>query len=386
MGTRIPLAAADGHRFSIWQELPTEPALGSVIVLQEIFGVNNHIRDVCAQFAANGFAAFAPQLFERVGAASELGYDDAGIAQGRSLMAQLRWEDALLDVAATAVHARQWGSVGVVGYCWGGSLAWLCATRLALPSVSYYGARSQAFIEEQPGAAVILHFGAQDPLISAEYRAAFAARHPLVPQFLYAAGHGFNCNERADFHPESAAMAWRRSLGFFREHLQPAEHAELALEPSAEFLLHPRLQEDGIEVGDLELCRVLLMNDARFPWLILVPRVHEAREIIDLDSVERSQLMEELALASTAMRSVFEPEKLNIGALGNIVPQLHLHVVARYANDDAWPAPVWGHGSAEPYKTGQIHATLRALRDALTLAAQLALQSGAVPRQADTPD
>lgn len=357
MGQNIALTAADGHAFHAWQELPHEAPLGSVVVLQEIFGVNSHMRQVCAQFAANGFAAIAPQLFDRVGGNAELGYDEAGVAAGRERMARLRWEDALQDVVATAAYAQRFGSVGTVGYCWGGSLAWLCATRLALPSVSYYGARSLPFVDEQAMAPVILHFGQRDALIPEEFRATFALRQPGVPQFLYAAGHGFNCNERADFHAESAALAWRRTLGFFREHLSPAE----------EFHLHPKLQEDAIEVGDLPLCRVLLMNDARYPWLILVPRVADAREIIDLDAADRGRLMEEIARASAVMRDVFEPEKLNIAALGNSVSQLHVHVVGRYASDGAWPAPIWGVGSAEPYKTGQVHATLKSLREALSL-------------------
>jgi carboxymethylenebutenolidase len=357
MGQLITLTTSDGHTFQAWQDLPDEAPLGSVIVLQEIFGVNTHIRHVCAQFAANGFAAIAPQLFDRVGGNTELGYDEAGVAAGRELMARLAWEAALLDVAATALYALRFGTVGTVGYCWGGSLAWLCATRLGLPSVSYYGARSLPFVDETPQAPVILHFGERDPMISAEFRATFAARQSNVPQFVYAAGHGFNCNERADFHLESAAIAWRRTLGFFREHLQPA----------AEFHLHPKLQEDAIEVGDLKLCRVLLMNDARYPWLILVPKRAEMRDIIDLDANDRAQLMEEIALASEAMRSLFEAEKLNVAALGNVVPQLHVHVIARYSSDGAWPAPVWGLGTAEPYKTGQVHATLKMLREALAL-------------------
>lgn len=354
MGHTITLTAADGHTFCGWLELPVEPPLGSVVVLQEIFGVNSHIRQVCAQFAANGFAAIAPQLFDRVGGNVEYGYDEAGVAGGRGLIAEMTWDDALRDVAAAAAHAQRFGSVGAVGYCWGGTLAWLCATRLGLPAVSYYGARSLPFVDEFAQAPVILHFGQHDPLISAQYRDAFAQSQPSVPQFVYAAGHGFNCNERADFHAESAAMAWRRTLGFFRDHLRPA----------AEFALHPKLEEDAIEVGDLSLCRVLLMNDARYPWLILVPRCAQASEIIDLEASDRGRLMEEIAIASEAMRSVFEPEKLNIAALGNVVPQLHVHIVARYASDGAWPAPVWGVGSAEPYKTGQVHATLKSLREA----------------------
>ena len=355
MNDVLSLLAADGHRFGVYRVLPDEPAVGSVLVLQEIFGVNAHIRDLCEQFAANGFAAFAPYLFDRVGGNVDLDYSPDSVAAGRERMAALGFEVALLDVAATAVAAAEFGSVGSVGYCWGGTLAWLCATRLGLPSVSYYGARTAPFLHELPQAPLLLHFGERDGLIPATFVAALRALHPQIPVHLYAAGHGFNCNQRDDFHAESAALAWRRTLAFLREHLRP----------STQFLLHPTLQADAIEVGDLDLCRLLLMNDARFPWLILVPRIHDAREITDLDAAQRYQLIDEIALIETAMQQIFAPDKLNVGAIGNRVAQLHVHVIARYANDSVWPAPVWMSGAAVPYPTGQIHANLRSLRAAL---------------------
>ncbi|MGD9582097.1 MAG: dienelactone hydrolase family protein [Lysobacterales bacterium] len=357
MNDVIELLAADGHRFHVWRALPTAAPLGSVIVLQEIFGVNSHIRDLCAQFAANGYAAFAPWLFDRCGGNVELGYDPEGIAQGRELMAQLRFDDALLDVAAIQAVAAAHGPVACVGYCWGGSLAWLAATRLGIPSVSYYGARTAPFLDETPRAPILMHFGERDPSIPAAFVDQLRQRHPQIPVHVYAAGHGFNCNQRSDFHAESAALAWRRSLAFLRE----------ALRPSEEFVLHPRLQQDAIELGDLALCRVLLMNDARYPWIILVPRLPDCRELTDLDPARRAQLIEELALAEHAMQAVFDPEKLNLALLGNRVPQLHAHVIARYSSDPAWPDTVWNRGEAEPYRAGQVHATLLALRAALGL-------------------
>ncbi len=353
----IEISAADGHCFHVWRALPAAAPLGSVIVLQEIFGVNSHIRDLCAQFAANGYAAFAPYLFDRSGGNVELGYDADGIAAGRERMARLCFDDALLDVAATRVVAAALGPVGCVGYCWGGSLAWLAATRLGIPSVSYYGARTAPFLDETPLAPVLMHFGERDPSIPAALVAALRQRHPQIPVHVYAAGHGFNCNQRADFHAESAALAWRRSLAFLREELRPA----------SDFVLHPRLQDDAIELGDLALCRVLLMNDARFPWIILVPRLPGCRELTDLDPAQRTQLIEELAHAEHAMQAVFDPEKLNLALLGNRVPQLHAHVIARYCSDPAWPDPVWNSGAAEPYRAGQVHATLLALRAALAV-------------------
>ena len=115
------------------------------------------------------------------------------------------------------------------------------------------------------------------------------------------------------------------------------------------FLLHPRLAADTSPVADLALCRVLLMNDARWPWLILVPRRADARELVDLSPADQHVLTDEIARASRALQSLFSPEKLNVAALGNVVEQLHIHVIARYRIDPAWPAPVWGRGVVEPY-------------------------------------
>ncbi len=115
------------------------------------------------------------------------------------------------------------------------------------------------------------------------------------------------------------------------------------------FTLHPTLARDTVEVTRLPLCRALLMNDRRFPWLILVPEREAVREIHQLSPADRTALVEEIARASEALERLFQPDKLNVGALGNIVPQLHVHVVARSAGDPAWPGPVWGSGTAAPY-------------------------------------
>lgn len=111
------------------------------------------------------------------------------------------------------------------------------------------------------------------------------------------------------------------------------------------FQLHPQLIRDTVFVGDLPLCRVLLMNNRLFPWLILVPRLENASEIIDLSSAERHLLMDEIGLVSEQVKYLYQPDKLNVAALGNQVPQLHVHVIARYRTDPAWPNPVWGNGT-----------------------------------------
>ena len=131
------------------------------------------------------------------------------------------------------------------------------------------------------------------------------------------------------------------------------------------FTLHPTLARDTVEVARLPLCRALLMNDRRFPWLILVPEREGIREIHELPPADRAALIEEIARAGEALRRLFQPDKLNMGALGNIVPQLHVHVVARAAGDPAWPGPVWGSGAAVPYSEGEIEEARARLAAAL---------------------
>lgn len=123
------------------------------------------------------------------------------------------------------------------------------------------------------------------------------------------------------------------------------------------FELHPQLQADTVILGDLALCRVLLMNDANYPWVILVPRVAGAREIFELDDADQMRLLRESSLIAHTLNELFTPDKLNVAALGNVVPQLHIHVIARYRTDPAWPAPVWGKVATIPY-------TPETLRDA----------------------
>ena len=129
--------------------------------------------------------------------------------------------------------------------------------------------------------------------------------------------------------------------------------------------LHPRLDADTVEVGTLPLCAVRLSRDARWPWLVLVPRVDGARELVDLDAADQARLLAELGLASRALQALFAPDKLNLAALGNLVPQLHWHVVARHVHDAAWPRPIWGVGEPLDYASDALAARVQALRGAL---------------------
>ena len=129
--------------------------------------------------------------------------------------------------------------------------------------------------------------------------------------------------------------------------------------------LHPQLADDTHPIGHLGLSELVLMDDANYPWLILVPRVPDARELLDLDAAQRAVLMEEIARVSAVMQSVFRPHKLNVAALGNMVPQLHVHLVARQTDDPAWPAPVWGRVNAQPYAPEALVERVKAVQAAL---------------------
>ncbi|MBN9410549.1 MAG: dienelactone hydrolase family protein [Burkholderiales bacterium] len=218
------LRAADGHRLAAWQAVPPAgtPIRGAIVVLPEIFGVNAHIRSLCDRYAAQGWSAIAPSLFDRAEPAVELGYDAAAMARARDLKAGIRDADALLDVQV-AVDAAAAGrhAVAVIGFCWGGTLAWLAAARLpgVRAAVAYYGTQIASHLGETPRAPVLLHFGAHDAHIPPDHVDAIARAHPRIALHRYPAGHGFNCDARAAFEPASAALAAERTHAFLKEAL-----------------------------------------------------------------------------------------------------------------------------------------------------------------------
>ncbi|MBP2231721.1 carboxymethylenebutenolidase [Azospirillum agricola] len=214
-GGWVELPAGDGHRFRAYRAAARGEEIGRLIVAPEIFGINRHIRSVCDGFAAEGYTVIAPDLFERAERAVELPYDEAGIQRGIALKGRVSTEDALKDVQAAL--ERLGGDAALVGYCWGGSLAWAAASRLPLrAAVGYYGGDIGKRLDETPRVPTLLHFGERDHAIPPEVAAGVTARHPAVPVHLYPAGHGFNCDERGSFHPRSAALARLRTLGFLR--------------------------------------------------------------------------------------------------------------------------------------------------------------------------
>ena len=223
MGQNVELVAGDGHRLAAYRADPaTAGKAGAgmgVVVLQEIFGVNAHIRSVVDRLAGEGFTAIAPALFDRVAPGYEAGYTDADIAHARGFMAGFDWDAALLDVDAAAAHLRGLGlKVGVVGFCLGGSVAFLAATRLAglSAAVGYYGGKIAEVKAEVPACPTLLHYAREDHTIPLSDVEAVRAVRPDVALHVYDGGHGFNCDARASYHPQSAATAWGRTIAHLR--------------------------------------------------------------------------------------------------------------------------------------------------------------------------
>ncbi|MEL1264066.1 dienelactone hydrolase family protein [Pseudoxanthomonas putridarboris] len=206
-------------RISAWKAEPADTPRGALVVVQEIFGVNPHVRAVTESFATEGYVALAPAYFDPIETGVELGYDAEGVAHGRELIAALGLERAVDITRAAADALAAHGKVGTVGYCWGGTVALLAALRLGLPSVSYYGARNVPFLGETPKAPVMFHFGERDASIPPEMVRQHRERLPQMDTHTYPAGHGFNCDLRADYEPASALLARERTLAFFERHL-----------------------------------------------------------------------------------------------------------------------------------------------------------------------
>jgi carboxymethylenebutenolidase len=216
----IALETADGHRLNAFYAVPGSGLKGRVVIVQEVFGVNHHIRSVCEYYATRGYAALAPSLFDRVSPGIELGYSEGDLAHGRELRTSIGWEGPVRDVAAALDFQKQEGPAAVIGYCWGASVAWLAATRLQPAcAVCYYGGQIAQFKDERPNCPVLMHFGEQDTIIPAEDREAILAAQPEVDAHVYPAGHGFNCTERDSFQPESAKLALDRTMAFLEKHL-----------------------------------------------------------------------------------------------------------------------------------------------------------------------
>ncbi len=222
MSKTIELTAADGHKLAAYVAEPAGKAKGAIIVVQEIFGVNPHIRSVTDAYAADGYLAIAPAFFDRLQRNFEAGYNPKDIEAGVAMIQKLKWDQVLLDTGATLAQVRSAGKVGIVGYCWGGTVAWLAAAKLVglSCSIPYYGGGMHGMIGEQPKVPVMCQFGELDQSPTLEQAKAIAAAHPSVIANFYAgAGHGFNCDERGSFNEAAAKLARQRALEFLGRHI-----------------------------------------------------------------------------------------------------------------------------------------------------------------------
>jgi carboxymethylenebutenolidase len=221
MGEFTTLMARDGHEFNAWLAAPKGSTHGAVVVAQEIFGVNRYIRAVADGYAAAGYVAIAPCLFDRIRRGIELGYSEPEVQQGRGYRLQIPRDKTNLDLTACINVVRHAGRVAVQGYCWGGTLAYLAACELPVAcAVAYYGGQIKDHLDKSPRRPVMYHFGEQDPHIPPDDVGKIRAADSTGVFHLYPAGHGFDCEERNTYDAASAALARERSREFLTAHLE----------------------------------------------------------------------------------------------------------------------------------------------------------------------
>jgi carboxymethylenebutenolidase len=215
----LSLTASDGHRLGAYRADPAGASQAGIVVIQEIFGVNHHIRSVCDRFAAEGYAAVAPALFDRMQPDYQSGYSPEEIERSRKFVANPDWDAMLRDTQAAIAEVKSAGPVAIIGFCMGGTIAFLAATRLEAlyASIGYYGGRIAAFADETPRCPTQLHFGEKDQSIPMSDVETIKRKRPDCDIHVYSdAGHGFHCDERGSYHQASSAVAWERTLAWLR--------------------------------------------------------------------------------------------------------------------------------------------------------------------------
>jgi carboxymethylenebutenolidase len=226
LGKQLSLTTPDQHQLGAYRAepkgMPKDRIKGGLVVAQEIFGVNSHIRNVCDRLAAAGYVAVAPALFDRFVRDFESGYSPGEVAHARTYLAKIDWSKMLLDIEAGVKEVQSAGPVGVVGFCMGGSIAYLAATRLSglSAAVAFYGGQIVKHANEKPKCPVQMHFGDQDTSIPLSDVETIRQKRPDTEVHVYPAGHGFNCDERASFHEGSAKLAWQRTLDFLDKNMK----------------------------------------------------------------------------------------------------------------------------------------------------------------------
>lgn len=221
MGDTMELVASDGFKLSAYRAMPQGKPRGGLVVVQEIFGVNSHIRSVCDGYANDGYCAIAPAVFDRAERGVDIGYTPGDVARGREIRAKLSIDAVLLDVEAAHLALAAFGKTGVIGYCFGGYVAWMAAARLSgfACAVPYYGGGILDASTEQPKCPVMAHFGERDAHIPVDGVRELAAKHPDIQVFIYPADHGFNCDQRGSFDAAASKLARERTLGFLRKYI-----------------------------------------------------------------------------------------------------------------------------------------------------------------------
>jgi carboxymethylenebutenolidase len=222
MGQNIELKTKDGQTISAYKAEPAGKPRGGIVVIQEIWGVNSHIRDVADRYAKEGYLAIAPAIFDRVEKGVRMDqYNQETMQKGFGYMQKVDQDKALLDISAAVQEASKAGKVGVVGFCFGGRMAWLAAARVdgLAASVPYYGGGVPQLASEKPNVPVMLHFGEKDAHIPVASVEEFKKVHSALPVYIYAADHGFNCDQRGSYDAAAAKLAQDRTLEFFRKHV-----------------------------------------------------------------------------------------------------------------------------------------------------------------------
>lgn len=219
MGHMITLSAEDGHSLSAYIAEAANHPKGGIVIVQEIFGINDHIQNVCDRFARRGYTAIAPALFDRIQPRIQLDYDSEGVAQGRQLKQTCSEELALKDISAAMNYIKTSGKTSIIGYCWGGTLAYLSAVKISgfSKAVGYYGGGIAALKNETPQIPIMLHFGDQDTSVPMTDVDAIMTARPETIIHVYQAGHGFNCDRRAGYNADATKLALKRSLDFIAE-------------------------------------------------------------------------------------------------------------------------------------------------------------------------
>jgi carboxymethylenebutenolidase len=221
LGTQITLTASDGFKLGGYRAEPQGKPKGGLVVIQEIFGVNHHIRAVCDRFAAQGYLAVAPAVFDRIQPNFESGYTPDEIAHARTIIPKIDWGAMMLDTQAAIDSVKSAGKVGIVGFCMGGTVAFMAAGKLngLSAAISYYGGQIAKNVDQKPKVPTLMHFGDQDQSIPMSDVEMIKQKRSDCEIHVYHAGHGFSCDERGSYDEASHKAAWERTLAWLKKYV-----------------------------------------------------------------------------------------------------------------------------------------------------------------------